>query len=140
MPRHLDQHWEPDKIIFHSRENGKQKPWDSVAHGVKLLEPAPSRERSQPQRSVAQAELAFEQKYGNKLVIDDLSSHTAHDLCESETSAGPNFVNPEDGYFCDMQTKTIHPICKRQDGTAVCFDMEQNELGKLTQLRLLALV
>lgn len=62
------------------------------------------------------------------LVIDDLPSHTAHGLCESATSAGPSFVNPEHGYFCDMQTKTIHPICQGQNST-ICFDMEQKQIG-----------
>lgn len=86
-------------------------------------------------RSVAAAKLRFEQKWGDILVVDDLSSHTAHTLCESSTSAGPSFVNVDDGYFCDMQTKTVYPVCeeeKKEQQQKVCFDTEQNELGMLT--------
>lgn len=41
-------------------------------------------------------------------------------------------MNKEDGYFCDMQDKTIYPVCvKNKAGEEVCFDTEQNDLGKL---------
>lgn len=99
---------------------------------MKLSETAPLRKRSKPKRSAAEAKLAFEEKYRDKLVIDDVPSHNAHALCESAASAGPSFVNPEHGYFCDMQTKTIHPVCKEKNGTIVCFDTEQNHLGRFT--------
>lgn len=65
------------------------------------------------------------------LVINDLESQRAHTLCESSSSAGPNFLNPKDGFFCDMQTKTVYPVCASQNQTTVCFDLEQNELGKM---------
>ncbi|KAI3397113.1 hypothetical protein diail_11174, partial [Diaporthe ilicicola] len=65
------------------------------------------------------------------LVIDDLDSHDAHQLCESPISDGPNFVNPKHGFYCDMQTKNLYQLCKSQnnnDASSVCFDMEQTEL------------
>ncbi|KKY32485.1 hypothetical protein UCDDA912_g07557 [Diaporthe ampelina] len=135
---HIYQHHDPDSIIYHDRENDRQGPSPSAA--LKRSEPAPPVKRSKSRRTAAEAQLAFEQKYGNMLVVDDVPSHTAHALCESATSAGPSFVNPEHGYFCDMQTKTIHPVCKMQNGTAVCFEMEQEQLGKLTQSRVSVLV
>lgn len=97
---------------------------------MKRSETAPPRKRSKPRVSAAEAKLAFEEKYRDKLVVDDVPSHNALALCESAASAGPSFVNPEHGYFCDMQTKMIHPVCKEQNGTDVCFDMEQRDLGK----------
>lgn len=99
---------------------------------MKRSEPAPPLKRSRARRSAAEAKLAFEQKFRDKLVVDDVPSHNAHALCESANSAGPSFVNLEHGYFCDMQTKTIHPVCKEQNDKSVCFDMEQKDLGKFS--------
>lgn len=64
------------------------------------------------------------------LVVDDLDSHDAHTLCESRSSAGPSFLNPKKGFFCDMETKKVYPVCEAQNRGAVCFDVEQNQLGK----------
>ncbi|POS71966.1 hypothetical protein DHEL01_v209640 [Diaporthe helianthi] len=121
------QHWDPAHIIIHKGDA-------SEAAEIQRSEPKASRKRTKNRRSVTEAKVAFESKYSNMLVIDDLPSHTASSLCQSATSAGPNFVNPEHGYFCDMKTKTIHPVCSgahspRQNST-LCFDMEQTELGK----------
>ncbi|KAG6368611.1 hypothetical protein INS49_002824 [Diaporthe citri] len=127
---HLYQHYDPAYIIHHHRDHNNQQPGRPPV--LKRSETAPPRKRSKPKLSAAEAKLAFEEKYRNKLVVDDVPAHNAHALCESASSAGPSFVNPEHGYFCDMQTKTIHPVCKEQDGKDVCFDMEQRELGKST--------
>ncbi|KAL2285018.1 hypothetical protein FJTKL_08546 [Diaporthe vaccinii] len=124
---HIYQHYDPRNIIYNDREEQPGGP-----PSLKLSETAPLRKRSKPKRSAAEAKLAFEEKYRDKLVIDDVPSHNAHALCESAGSTGPSFVNPEHGYFCDMQTKTIHPVCKGKNGTSVCFDTEQNELGEFT--------
>lgn len=135
VPHHPDQHYDPGTIVRHDREHDRQKPGPGAV--LKRSEQAPPIKRNKPRRTAAQARLAFEQKYGNMLVIDDLPSHTAHALCESASSDGPSFVNPEHGYFCDMQTKTIHPVCKTQNGTAVCFEMDQKQLGKFNWLLVL---
>lgn len=84
-------------------------------------------------RSVAAAKLRFEQKWGDILFIDDVPDHTAHTLCQSPNSAGPNVLNEEEGYYCDMLSKTLHPVCKKekeQEQDKVCFDTVQRELGK----------
>lgn len=96
---------------------------------LKRSEHAPPRKRTKPRRSAAEAKLAFEEQWRDKVVVDDIPSHTAHALCEAAGSAGPSFVNPEDGYFCDMETKEIYPVCKVQKGEHICFDLEQSELG-----------
>jgi hypothetical protein len=122
------QHHDPAHIIYDEKD-------DAGNSRVQRSEPIPSDKRRRPRRSVAEAKLAFEQRYGDLLVIDDLSYHTAHSLCESDTSAGPSFVNPVEGYYCNMKTKTLHPICSedrrpRGQNRTVCFDMEKNDLGE----------
>ncbi|KAK2608146.1 hypothetical protein N8I77_006774 [Diaporthe amygdali] len=116
---------DPTGIIYEKQETDD--------HGVPLSysKPATSRENARTRRSVAVAKFRFEQKWSNVLVVDDLPAHSAHTLCESSSSAGPSFVNEEDGYFCDMETRTVYPVCKQQSHTDVCFDTEQNDLGEL---------
>lgn len=46
-----------------------------------------------------------------------MSNHAgqaAQELCESATSWGPDFVG-SDGRFCDMDAKTLHPLCSCED-------------------------
>lgn len=125
-PLHIDQRYDPTNIIYEEPET------DDHGRPVKKPKPAADPGHTRPRRSVAAAaRLRFQQKYSNMLVIDDLDSHRAHALCESSSSAGPNFLNPTDGLFCDMDTKTVYPVCPPQNQTTVCFDVEQNELGEI---------
>lgn len=50
----------------------------------------------------------------DRLVVSNLTQHRAADLCDSETSWGPDFIG-SDGLFCDMQTKTLTPLCSAHD-------------------------
>ena len=58
------------------------------------------------------------------LVISDIEAHSAEDLCASDFSRGPDFVSQYEKKFCDMTTKTTHPLC---DGSVKtdCFDVDQ---------------
>lgn len=59
----------------------------------------------------------------NKLIISDIASHSAANLCNSETSWGPDFVSSVEGKLCDMSTKTLYPLCSKEqvDG---CVEIE----------------
>ncbi|KAI9766664.1 MAG: hypothetical protein M1839_004787 [Geoglossum umbratile] len=58
-----------------------------------------------------------------RLVVSNLDAHTATELCNSTTSAGPDFISMKENLYCDMCTHQIWPLCK--DGTqAGCFDKE----------------
>ena len=77
---------------------------------------------------------------GKQIVKSKMDTHTATGLCESETSRGPDFVSLVEGKFCDMETKTLWPVCKdEEDGD--CFDNNihlmrgVNKLGKRTGRR-----
>jgi hypothetical protein len=56
------------------------------------------------------------------LVVSNITSHTALDLCSSDTSWGPDFVGP-DGLFCDMETKRLMPLCSTNDVNG-CIDID----------------
>ncbi|KAI0906454.1 hypothetical protein F4823DRAFT_607161 [Ustulina deusta] len=65
---------------------------------------------------------------GMSLVMGDSDIHTATDLCGSETSYGPDFVNVKTGMFCRMSDKTLWPICNGADGTDNCFNVDSQQL------------
>jgi hypothetical protein len=55
------------------------------------------------------------------------AQHSAKELCESKTSFGPDFVNVEEGYFCDMDAKRAWPLCNEVT-TNNCFDNAANRM------------
>lgn len=57
------------------------------------------------------------------LVISDIESHSAEDLCGSEFSRGPDFVSHYEKKFCDMKTRKTHPLCEGSVQTD-CFDLD----------------
>ncbi|OTA02538.1 hypothetical protein A9Z42_0028970 [Trichoderma parareesei] len=50
----------------------------------------------------------------DRLIVSTISQHMAADLCNSATSWGPDFIG-SDGMFCDMETKTMTPVCSLHD-------------------------
>lgn len=129
---HLVNSYDPVQIIYEPKETDE--------HGIRIEGPKNNTRVLRPaagprtRRSVAAAKLRFEQKWGDILIIDDAPAHTAHSLCQSPNSAGPSFLNEEEGYYCDMHSKTLHPVCKKEkEQDKVCFDTEQIELGKLSK-------
>lgn len=64
-----------------------------------------------------------------------MSSKSAEALCSSETSWGPDLVG-SDGKFCDMETKTLSPICGSGPATEDCIvvDAERNHTRKRTSI------
>jgi hypothetical protein len=50
-----------------------------------------------------------------KLVISNIASHSATNLCNSPTSWGPDFATPNEGKLCDMSTKTLYTLCSKED-------------------------
>lgn len=57
-----------------------------------------------------------------RLIISDIEHHTAAELCMDENSYGPDFVG-SDGYFCDMETKTLLPLCSTEN-VAGCVTLD----------------
>lgn len=71
-----------------------------------------------------------QQKSTNVLVVDDLPEHTAVALCASETSNGPDLLNP-DGGFCEMKIKTLCPLCKSGKSKEAARVLQQLDNGEL---------
>ncbi|KAL1866689.1 hypothetical protein Daus18300_006633 [Diaporthe australafricana] len=71
-------------------------------------------------------------RFAEQLVVSTKRSHssTATELCDSETSFGPDFVSTEEGLFCSMSQKKTFPLCNRngEADASTCFDLDANEL------------
>ncbi|KAI9172760.1 Non-reducing end alpha-L-arabinofuranosidase BoGH43A [Paramyrothecium foliicola] len=62
-----------------------------------------------------------------KLVVSKMASHKAENLCGSDKSWGPDFVGT-DGYFCDMETKTLTPLCSMEDVNG-CVEVDEEAMA-----------
>lgn len=75
-------------------------------------------------------------KLASTIVGSHDEAHSAIKLCSSETSHGSDFVSFAEGVFCDMETKTAWPLCKKSV-KGECYDWERHALvekgGKATK-------
>ncbi|KUJ23952.1 uncharacterized protein LY89DRAFT_744511 [Mollisia scopiformis] len=81
-------------------------------------EPKPKRKRTAPKKEPVlnrRVEKRSEQPHQwceeNKLVVSDFASHSAIEVCVSETSWGPDFVSTVEAIFCDMCQRRTYPLC-----------------------------
>lgn len=63
------------------------------------------------------------------LVISDTKQHSVEDLCNSDTSIGPDLLSLYSNKFCRMSDKTIWPVCDTVNVTENCFDISRNILS-----------
>jgi hypothetical protein len=52
----------------------------------------------------------------NHLVISEFAEHSAIEVCESESSWGPDFVSITEGIFCDMCERQSYLLCDQGSG------------------------
>lgn len=83
---------------------------------------ASSGEESHIQRS-SHPRSARSQKSADRLIVSSRKSQSAVELCNSPTSRGSDFASTNEGLFCDMSTKTLHPLCSNTT-TSDCFDLK----------------
>ncbi|KAK3719962.1 hypothetical protein LTR37_004085 [Vermiconidia calcicola] len=63
------------------------------------------------------------QRSAERLIVNSRPQQSAIALCNSPTSRGSDFASTNEGLFCDMETKTLYPICSAET-TELCFDLE----------------
>ncbi|KAM0273611.1 hypothetical protein ACHAQH_008205 [Verticillium albo-atrum] len=71
--------------------------------------------------------------WAEALVVESFPSNSAAGLCNSESSFGPDFVNTQEGLFCDMSEKRLYPVCgsdtaKSLESKDACFDVDNQQL------------
>lgn len=85
--------------------------------------PAPEqvnvKRRSSMKRSAAMLE---------QLVVSRDAQHSAKEVCESDSSHGPDFVSVPEKLFCDMGTKTLWLFCEDDKDQGPCFDIDTKQL------------
>lgn len=95
-----------------------------VAADPSAEDPGPVTQLSPGKRRVKRAVL---QPLDDQLIISNITSHSAKELCESHTSAGPDFVSTIERLFCDMAEKVLWPLCS-EDSSYACFDLDAKKL------------
>ncbi|PVI06875.1 hypothetical protein DM02DRAFT_581396 [Periconia macrospinosa] len=58
-----------------------------------------------------------------RLIVSDFPTHNATELCLHPMSFGPDAVG-SDGYFCNMKTRELTPLCTFKDVEG-CIDVDQ---------------
>jgi len=101
----------------------------------------------------------------NRLVVSSYTGHSAVQVCESESSWGPDFASLAEGIFCDMCLRQAYPLCSGPssedsvtatgtasldqatttgsspkgspllDSTETCFDLDEKQLRAPARLR-----
>lgn len=66
------------------------------------------------------------------LIVSDRTTQPAKGLCEDPMSWGPDFVG-YDG-FCDMSTKTLSPLCSKEDVDG-CVDVDETDSSGGAQIK-----
>ena len=61
------------------------------------------------------------------LVSRDQEAHSAHKLCSSDSSMGPDFVSTKEQFFCDITAKEVWPLCSAEIPHE-CFDLVKQEM------------
>jgi hypothetical protein len=71
----------------------------------------------------------------NELIVsNNITSHSASDLCSSNISRGPDFIG-SDGLYCDMGSKTLTPLCSTEDvDGCLAIDDTTNTVVKRTAI------
>ncbi|KAJ4305968.1 hypothetical protein N0V88_000758 [Collariella sp. IMI 366227] len=54
-------------------------------------------------------------RFADFLVVSQESKHSAKQLCESTTSAGPDFASEQEQLFCRMSDKTLWQFCNGEE-------------------------
>ncbi|KAI1379886.1 hypothetical protein F4677DRAFT_407913 [Hypoxylon crocopeplum] len=95
---------------------GQMQAWPN--DGGKQMLPIANKKRSLVRRS---------QRSDNRLVVSEHPHHNATEVCESESSWGPDFVSKAEGVYCNMETHEAVPLCDpvMKEG---CFDLDSSTL------------
>ena len=66
--------------------------------------------------------------HGFKHIISSRhQTQSAKELCESDSSDGPDFVSLHEKIFCDMNSKEAHPICDDKEDSVDCFHLDHQK-------------
>ncbi|KAI5357535.1 hypothetical protein Slin15195_G038960 [Septoria linicola] len=101
-------------------DNGKFMPDNGNANKKRAAEAtsiSPRSRKARPQSA----------KMAERLWVNSRHGQSAIELCNSPTSRGSDFVSVDEGVFCDMSTKTLHPLCSAKK-TVGCFDLDADKL------------
>ncbi|KAM0425253.1 hypothetical protein ACHAPT_009570 [Fusarium lateritium] len=65
---------------------------------------------------------------GARVIVTKEAGYNTTELCESDTSWGPDFVSLDEGLYCDMDSRELFPVCGEEKDIVPCFDAEAMEM------------
>ena len=65
----------------------------------------------------------------NQVVVSEHNSNSAVQVCESESSWGPDFVSIAEGVYCDMCRCQYYPLWDGKKMCTTCFDLGKGQLS-----------
>ncbi|KAK5941092.1 hypothetical protein PMZ80_006369 [Knufia obscura] len=72
--------------------------------------------------------------HADRLVVSKIKQHSAIEVCNSQSSLGPDFLSMSEMMFCDMSEKTLWPVCV-DETASYCFNMDtQTVKGSISSL------
>lgn len=115
-------HWNVDTK---NREltNDTQAIYDVAEEGT-----TPDLDALEEKRSLRSMSLKRSEALTSQLVVSSDAQHSAKELCESDTSHGPDFVSVPEKLFCDMGTKTLWLFCEDDEDEKPCFDPDTKQI------------
>ena len=117
-------HWNVDKNRELDSTNGTQ---------LSEVATTPSTPESESEQVNTKRSLSMKRSaaMASQLVVSKDTQHSAKELCESDTSHGPDFVSVPEKLFCDMGTKTLWLFCEDDEDQKPCFDPDTKQLRGL---------
>lgn len=61
--------------------------------------------------------------HADRLIVSKMEQHSAIEVCNSQSSLGPDFLSMTEMMFCDMSEKTLWSVCV-DESASYCFDMD----------------
>ena len=129
------------QILNEANWKRAEQPFDALSKcppKSKQLIDKQAREKCYPQNASAQDRLQRQTETKRSLfdtqaamcdeiVISSLEGNDVFDLCNSQTSLGPDHVSLANSMFCDMSTKTLWPLCA-DTVSGDCFDVDEKRM------------
>ena len=116
-------------VVLNKKHWSLPNPGPNIKKSVVDADQAPYHPHSRRLRHRAQRQgIQPPSPFDGKLILSNSTHHSAKRLCESPTSAGPDFVSLAERSFCDMSVKKLWPFCGGGAGgkTTACFDQKNH--------------
>ena len=81
-----------------------------------------------------QARIQRDERFAKQVARQRTNGHSAIAVCQNPNTVGPNFLSLHDGWFCDITSRILYPVCEPNDqNKRACYDLEEEEIRELEE-------